>query len=167
MGPDAMIFAFWMLTFKPAFSLFSFTFIKRLFSSSSLSAMREVSSAYLRLLIFLPAILIPACALSYLAFHIMYSVQKLNKQCDNMQPWHTPFPVWTSPFFHVQFWLLLLDWHGFLRKQVKWPGIPISKNFPPLRISHSWLWSTQSKALVQPMKQKLEGPYRGEMSKNS
>ena len=38
-GPDAMILVFWMLGFKPAFSLFSFTFIKRPFSSSSLSAM--------------------------------------------------------------------------------------------------------------------------------
>ena len=38
MGPDAMILVFWMLSFKPAFSLSSFTFIKRLFSSSSLSA---------------------------------------------------------------------------------------------------------------------------------
>ena len=37
MGPDAMILVFWMLSFKPAFSLSSFTFIKRLFSSSSLS----------------------------------------------------------------------------------------------------------------------------------
>ena len=49
-----------MLSFKPTFSLSSFTFIKRLFSSSSLSAIRVVSYAYLRLLIFLPAILIPA-----------------------------------------------------------------------------------------------------------
>ena len=73
MGPDAMIFVFWMLSFKPAFSLSSFTFIKRLFSSSSLSAIRVVSSAYLRLLIFLPAILIPACTSSSLAFHMMYS----------------------------------------------------------------------------------------------
>ena len=57
MGPDAIIFILWMLSFKPAFSLYSFTFIKRLFSSSSLFAIRVVSSAYLRLLIFLPAIL--------------------------------------------------------------------------------------------------------------
>ena len=55
MGPDAMILVFWMLSFKSIFSLSSFTFIKRLFSSSSLSATRVVSSAYLRLLIFLPA----------------------------------------------------------------------------------------------------------------
>ena len=40
MGPDAMILVFWMLSFKPTFSLSSFTFIKRLFSSSSLSAIR-------------------------------------------------------------------------------------------------------------------------------
>ena len=60
MGPDAMVFVFWMLSFKPTFSLSSFTFIKRLLSSSSLSAIRVVSSAYLRLLIFLLAILIPA-----------------------------------------------------------------------------------------------------------
>ena len=33
MGPDVMIFIFWMLSFKPTFSLSSFTFIKRLFSS--------------------------------------------------------------------------------------------------------------------------------------
>ena len=73
MGPDAMILVFWMLSFKPTFSLSSFTFIKRLFSSCSLSAIRVVSSAYLRLLIFLPAILIPACASSSPAFLMMYS----------------------------------------------------------------------------------------------
>ena len=53
MGPDAMIFVFWMLSFKPAFSLSSFTLIKRLFNFSSLSAIRVALSAYLRLLIFL------------------------------------------------------------------------------------------------------------------
>ena len=63
MGPDAMILVFWMLSFKPTFSLSSFTFSKRLFSSS-FSAIRMVSSAYLKLWIFLPAILIPACASS-------------------------------------------------------------------------------------------------------
>ena len=47
-GPDAMILVFWMLSFKPAFSLSSFTFIKRLFSSSWLSAIREVSSQMYR-----------------------------------------------------------------------------------------------------------------------
>ena len=155
MGPDAMILVFWMLSFKPAFSLSSFTFIKRLFSPSlrfvlgffcgsagkestcsvgdlgsipwlrrspgegnsyplqysgmensmdciiqrirhdwmtftftGLSAIRVVSSAYLRLFIFLPAILIPAYASSSLTFHMIYfwhlhddiSAYKSNKQ---------------------------------------------------------------------------------------
>ena len=45
MGLDPKTFTFWMSSFKPAFSLSSFTFIRRLFSSSSLSAIRVVSSA--------------------------------------------------------------------------------------------------------------------------
>ena len=64
MGPDAIIFISRMLSFKPAFSLSSFSFIKRLFSFSLLSAIRVVSSVYLRLLMFLWAILIQACASS-------------------------------------------------------------------------------------------------------
>ena len=72
MGQDAMIFVFWMLSFKPTFSCSSFTFIKRLFSSFLLSAIRRYH-LHVRLLIFLPAILIPACALSSLAFCMMYS----------------------------------------------------------------------------------------------
>ena len=61
-----------------------FRFIKRLFSSSLLSARRVVSSAYLKLLIFLLAILIPAYASSSLAFSMMYAEYKLNKQGDNI-----------------------------------------------------------------------------------
>ena len=144
MGPYAMILVFWMLSFKPIFSLSSFTFIKRLFSSPSLSAIRVVSSAYVRLLIFLSAILIPACASSNLAFHKMYTAYKLNKQGDNIQPWHTPFPIWNQsvvpcPVLTVAFWLA----YRFLKRQVRWSGIPIS-----WRIFHSLLWSTQSKALA-------------------
>ena len=93
MGPDAMILVFWMLSFKPTFSLFSFTFIKRLFSSSLLSAIGMVLSIYLTLLVFLPEILIPAYASSNLAFRMMYSAYSLNKQGDNTQLWHSPFPI--------------------------------------------------------------------------
>ena len=77
MGPDAMILVFWMLSFKPIFSLSSFTFIKRLFSSSLLSAIRM-------------AILIQACASSRLAFRMMYSAYKLNKQDDNIPSHSSP-----------------------------------------------------------------------------
>ena len=120
MGPDAMIF-FWMLSFKPVFLLYSFTFIKKLFSSSLLSAVRVVSSVYLRLSIFLLPILIPACASSSLAFRMMYSVYKVNKQGDNIQPWCTPFPIWNQfvipcPVLTAASWCAC----RFLRRQVRW-----------------------------------------------
>ena len=73
MGLDAKILVFWMLSINPTFSLSYFTFIKRLFNSSLLSAIRVVTSTYLRLLIFLPVILIPAYAASSPAFCMMYS----------------------------------------------------------------------------------------------
>ena len=144
MGPNAMILVFWMLNFKPAFSFSSFIFISRLFSFSSLYAIRVVSSAYLRLLIFLLTILILACDSSSLAFHMMYSVYKLNKQGDNIQPWLTPFLIWNQsvgpcPIPTIASWPA----HRFLRQQIRWSGIPIS-----LRVFHSLLWSTQSKALA-------------------
>ena len=67
-------------------SLSSFTFIKRFFNSTSLSAIRVLSSAHLRLLIFLPATLMPVCASSSPVFLMMYSAHKLKKQGDNIQP---------------------------------------------------------------------------------
>ena len=63
-----------------------------------------VASAYLRLLIFLPAISIPACASSSLVFHKMYSAYKLNKQGDNfysLDDFLSQFGI--SLLFHVQF----------------------------------------------------------------
>ena len=79
----------------------------RLFSSSSLSAIRVVSSAYLRLLIFHPAILIPDCDSSILAFHMMYPGYKLNKQCENIQPWHTPFSILNQSVVPCLIWPVL------------------------------------------------------------
>ena len=133
--------SFLNVEFKPALS---FTFIKRLFNSSSLSAIRVVSSAYLRLLIFLPEILIPACASSSPVFLMMSSAYKLNKQGDNIQPWSTPFPIWNQSVVPCPV-LTVASWpaYRFLRRQVRWSGIPIS-----WRIFHSLLWSTQSKALA-------------------
>ena len=84
MGLNTIILFFLMLSFKPTFSLSSFTLIKRLFSYSLLFAIRVVLSAYLRLLIFLPAVLVLAWNSSSLAFGMMYSAYKLNKQGDNI-----------------------------------------------------------------------------------
>jgi len=142
MGLDVMILVFWMLSVKLTFSLSSFTFINRLFNSS-LSAINVVSSAYLRPLILLVAIVIPPCASSS-PFLMMYSAYKLNKQGDNIQPWRASFPIWNQsvvpcPAVNAASWPA----YRFLRRQVRWSGIPIS-----LKIFYSLLWSTQSKALA-------------------
>ena len=57
----------------------------------------------------------------------MYSAYKLNKQGDNIQPWHTPFPIWNQsvvprPVPTVASWPA----YRFLKRQVRWSGIPIS-----------------------------------------
>ena len=57
----------------------------------------------------------------------MYSACKLNKQGDNIQPQHTPFPIWNQsvvpcPLLTVASWSA----YRFLRGQVRWSGIPIS-----------------------------------------
>ena len=140
MGLEAMIFIFWMLSFEPAFSLSSFTFIKRLVNSSSLSTIKVVSSAYLRLLIFLPTVLIPVCESSSPVFPMIYSGHKLNNQGGNIQPWSIPFPVWNQSI--VPSPLVTVDSctaYRFLRRQVRWSSTPIS-----LRVFHSLLWSMQS-----------------------
>ena len=131
--------SFWMLSFKPAFSVFSFTFIKRLFSSS-LFASRVVSSAYLRLLIFLPEILTPACDSSSLTFHMMYSAYTLNKQDDKTQFCRTSFPnlnQWVSMTGSNCCFLTYIQ----VSQEIRWSGVAVS-----LRIFHRLLWSTQSKA---------------------
>ena len=74
MGPDAMILVFWMLSFKPTFSLSSFTSSRGSLVLCYLPCM--VSSAYLRLMIFLPEILIPACV-SSLPLNVLQLLQCL------------------------------------------------------------------------------------------
>ena len=136
---NRMIFVFWMLSFKPHFSLSSFTFIRRLFSSSSLSAIRVISSAYLRLLIFFPQSLFqlvfpPVQHFSWFTLHI------LDKQGDHIQSWCTPFPNWNPSVVPCQV-LTVASWpaYRFLKRQVRWAGILIS-----FRIFRSLLWSSQS-----------------------
>ena len=72
------------------------------------------------------------------------SAYKLNKQGDNIQPWRTPFPILNQSIVACLV-LTVVSWpaYRFLRRQVRWSGIPIS-----WRIFHSLLWSTQSKALA-------------------
>ena len=135
MEPDTMILVFWILNFKPGFLLSSLTLIKRLFSYSLISAFRVVSSAYLRLLIFLLVILIPACASSNLAFCLMYSAYKLNKQGDSIQSCCTPFPIWNQFYVPCKV-LTVASWpvYQFLRRQVWYSHL--FKNFPQFVVIH-------------------------------
>ena len=127
MGPNGMIFVFCTLSSKPAFSLSFFTYINRFFSSSMISAIRVVSSEYLRLLIFLPAILIPTCTSTSPTFCMMYSAYKLTKQGDNTHTWHTPFPVWNQSIVPCPV-LTVASWpaYKFLKRHVRCSGSPLS-----------------------------------------
>ena len=124
--------------FKVSFSLFSFFLIKKLFRVPfhflplgwyHLHIWGYISPSYLD------------SSLLFIQFSIsmMYSACKLNKQDDNIQPWHTPFSIWNQsavpcPVLTVASWPA----HRFLRRQARWSGITIS-----LRIFYSLLWSTK------------------------
>ena len=58
---------------------------------------------------------------------MMYSAYRFNKQGDNIQPWHTPFPIWNQSFVPRPV-LTVASWpaYRFLKRQVRWSGIPIS-----------------------------------------
>ena len=92
-----------MLSFKPAFLLSSFIFFKRFFKSSLLSAIRVVSSAYLKLLTFLLAIFIPIC---FIQPHISHDVQCIDDtlcmRCESrsvcpIHATHGLYSPWNSP----------------------------------------------------------------------
>ena len=96
-----------------------------------------VSFAYLRLLIFLSAILIPACASSSPVFLMMYSAYKINKQSDNVQPWRTSFPIWNQsvvacsrcPIFSICNKVIFLYWNAFAHlPEVNWLKKSVSHN---------------------------------------
>ena len=78
MGPDAMILVFWILSFNLTFSFCSFTFTKRLCSSSSLSVIRVVSSTFIKLR---P---LSASALLLIFFPSLSLIQKVNRTANQV-----------------------------------------------------------------------------------
>jgi len=80
----------------------------------------------------------------------MYSVYNLNKQGDNIQPWHTPFLIWNQsvvpcPVLTVASWPV----YKFLRKQVRWSVFPFLEEFSTdccdlqgygFSSGHVWMW---------------------------
>ena len=98
-----------------------------------------MSSAYLRLLIFLLAILIPACASSSLAFRIMCSEYKLNKKGDNIQPWCTPLDLEPVCFSTSSSNCCFLTYIQISQEegQVVWYS-HFLKNFPQFLVIHTF-----------------------------
>ena len=94
--------------------------------------------AYLRLLIFLPAILIPAWDSTSPVFHMVFSAYKLNNQGDSTQLCRTPFPILDQLVVPCPV-LTVVSWpsYKFLRRQIRQSTTPIF-----LRIVHSWLLCT-------------------------
>ena len=126
------------LNFKLQANFFTllFHFHQRIFRSSSLSAIMVMSSAYLRLLMFLPTILIPACASSSPTFLMMYNAYRLNKQGDNTQPWCTPSPIWIQSVVPWQV-LTVASWPASQKAgQVVWYS-HLFKNFTQCVVIHT------------------------------
>ena len=130
MGPDAMIFVFWMLSFKPTFSLFFhfhqevLEFLLSFCRKGGVICISEVTD------------ISPSKLDSTLCF--------IQPHISHAKPWRTSFPIWNQSMVPCPV-LTVASWpaYRFLRRQIQWSGIPIS-----WRIFHSLLWSTQSKALA-------------------
>ena len=127
MGPDAIIFVFWMLSFKPTFSLSSFTFIKRLFS---IPAIKLVSYSFLLCLVLLISIQFSSVAQSCptlcnpmnhstpgLPVHHQlpeYTQTHVHRVRDAIQPSHplsSPSPPAPNPSQHQSLFQWVNSWH--------------------------------------------------------
>ena len=105
MGPDAMILAFWMLSFKSVFFVLLFHFHQEALKFLFTFFRKGGVICVLESLTFLPATLIPTCTSSSLAFCMIYFAYKLNKQGDNIQPWRTPFLIWNQSVVSCIMWV--------------------------------------------------------------
>ena len=138
MGPNAMIFIFWMGRLSQMFhSPLSLS------SRDSLVPLHFLPWWWCHLHIWgywllLLAVLIPACASFSPAFLMMYSAYKLSQQGDNIQPWCTPFPIWNQSVA-PRLVLTVASWlaYRFLRRQVRLSGIPVSLKIFPFVVIHS------------------------------
>ena len=133
MGPDAMIFIFWMLSFKQVFFILfhlhqeALSFLFSFYLKGGVIFISEFIDIS-------PSNLDSSLCFIQPAFCIRYFIYKLNKQGDNVQPWHTLFPFWNQsvacPVLTVASWPA----YRFLRRQIKWSSISTS-----LRILHTFL----------------------------
>ena len=122
MGPDAVVFGFWMLRFNSAFTCSSLTFIKRLFRSSLLFVIRVVSSVCLWL--FSPSVVCnsvtpwtEACQAS-LSFTISQSLLKLILVESIMPSNHL---VLCHPLLLLSVFLSIRVFSSELALPIRWP----------------------------------------------
>ena len=87
---------------------------------------------------FLPAILIAAHASSSLAFCLMYSAYKLNKQGDSTQPWLNPSLILNQSIVPCLV-PTVASWpaYRFLKRELRWSGISISLRIVQLVVIHT------------------------------
>ena len=139
MGQDDMILVFWMLSFKSAFLLSSFTLTKRLFSFSLLYAIRVGVIFIPEVIDISPSNLDSSLLFMQLVFCMMYSAYKLNKQGENIYPWHTPFhylePVHCSMSNCNCCFLPCIKFSQETSKVVLYSYL--FKNFPQFVVTHS------------------------------
>ena len=136
---------FFVLSFKPASLLCSFTFIRRFFSSSSLSAIVWYHPSIwgcwcFSSLSWFQLVTHPAWHFSWCARCVDYG------NGDSRQPCHTPFSILNQSIVPNRV-LTVASWsaYRFLRRQIRWSGIPISLRASPVyydphsqRLWHSW-----------------------------
>ena len=137
-------FIFWVLSFKPAFSLSSFTFIKRLFSSFffhkggviCISEVIGISPGNLdsSLCFIQPGILHSVLCIEVKLKRWQYTASMYS--FPDLEPVRVPSPV-----------LTVASWpaYRFLKRQVRWSGIPIFEEFSTVRcdLYNQRLWCSQ------------------------
>ena len=112
---------------------------------------------------FLSATLIPVCASSSLEFHVMCSAYKLNNQGDHVQPWHS-FPSFEPVHYSMSSFVASWPIYRFLRRQVRWSGIPITLRIFQFVVTHTvnglsysmkqkWMlfWNSLALSMIQRM----------------
>ena len=124
---------------------------------------------YLRLLIFLPAILILACESSSPAFPTMYSAYNLCKQYVNTQSWHILFPILNQGSMKFTYIMLLLFNHQHAPLLVTpWTTahqVPLSMGFPREEYWRGWFWEPAQES--PPMTRSCRRGLTGKASQDS
>ena len=138
MGSDTMILVFWMLSFKPTFSLSSFTFIETFYFLFTFCHKGGVICITVVIDISPVSLDSSLCFFQSSVSHDVFCIE-VKRQGDNIQPRRTPFPIWNQSVVPCSV-LTVASWpaYRFLKRQVRWSGIPhLFHNFPQFIVIHT------------------------------